>query len=386
MKKKILIIIDTLKIGGGVERFTSLLTQGLSEKFDLFILTFEDSKKIYPFEGRYLSLKEKLNVSSGFLSLFFFKKLLNSIKIYKLIKSVKPDLILSFTIYTNIFTIFTKFLFQIKTPLIISIWCNPALVYKNKMPIINFLIKILYGLKTVDKVITVSNGIQYILESDYGIKKHKLKTIYTGIELEKIEKIKNEEISNYDGLFNNTDIIKFITVGRICEEKAHKYLIEAFSILKKKIPNSKLIIRGDGPLRDEIITLIKKLKLENDVIILGLKKNLYKYLAKSDIFVLSSKTEGLPTVLLEALACGVPVISTDCKTGPKEILDNGKYGILARVMDSEDLAKKMIYLAKNEELINTYSKLSLKRAEFFNISNSINQWIDLIKLFIKNNK
>ena len=106
--------------------------------------------------------------------------------------------------------------------------------------------------------------------------------------------------------------------------------------------------------------------MKNDIILLGLKTNPFKYLAKSDIFILSSITEGLGIVILEALACEIPIISTDC-VGPKEILENGHYGLLVKKRDSKELAKKMINLATNKELLIQYSKQSFKRAEFFNI-------------------
>ena len=91
-------------------------------------------------------------------------------------------------------------------------------------------------------------------------------------------------------------------------------------------------------------------------------------------------------VLLEALACGIPIISTDCETGPKEILDNGRYGLLVKVTDSNDLADKMILLASDEESKKKFSKLSLNRAKYFEIDRFINQWVDLIDKYSTNNK
>ena len=110
-----------------------------------------------------------------------------------------------------------------------------------------------------------------------------------------------------------------------------------------------------------------------------MKENIYKYVKNSNIFILSSITEGLPTVLLEALACGLPIISTNCETGPIEILDRGHYGFLVKVGDAKDLAEKMIYLASNKDKMKEYSKKSLKRAEFFDLEKISKQWIDLIE-------
>jgi len=375
LKKKILLILDTLRIGGGTERLTSLITKKLSEKYDINILTFFNYEEMHSFKGKYYSLGNNSTTSSRFLVFNFIQ---NLIKTYKLINSISPSVIVSFAIYQNLFSIFIKLLFRIKASLIISIWCNPKLAFNNRT---NFLSKMMYRLKSVNKIVTIAKGVQNILENDYRIKKNKLKTIYSGIEIEKIQLMKNDELYELKDIFENTNLIKYITVSRFIEEKGHKHLIEAFSKVKNIVPNSKLIIRGDGPLRSEIEKQIKEKNLENDIIILGRKKNIFKYITKSDIFVLPSETEGLPTVLLEALACGIPIISTNCETGPKEILDNGRYGLLVNVMDSDDLAEKMLLLAKNRELINEYSKKSLEKAKFFKIEKFYNEWIKLLNQF-----
>jgi len=162
-----------------------------------------------------------------------------------------------------------------------------------------------------------------------------------------------------------------------------RYLINAFYKTKQEIENSILLIIGFGPLRDKLEKLIKKKNLEDDIILLGLQENPYKYMAKSDIFVLPSILEGFPNVLLEALACGTPIISTNCESGPYEILDNNRYGFLTKTMDAEDLADKMIFLARNKEAIKKYSKLSLMRAENFNEEKFLNEWLNLIENYLK---
>ncbi len=381
MKRKILFLIESLEIGGGAERITSMLTRKISERFEVFILTLKHFNKIYPYSGTYYSLNNNQNSSR----IFNFLKLSNitySIKIYKNIISISPDLIISITDYTNLVMILTKTLFRLKIPLISAIHCNPSLVYKKNMPHFNFLLKIFYRFNSVNKIISISKEVENILEKEYHIRKDKLKTIYNGIDLAYIKKMTKENILDFKNIFYDNSIIKFITVGRLDIVKGHKYLIEAFSKVKKKIHNSKLFIIGTGPLRDKLDLVVKGKKLENDIIFLGFKDNPFKYIAKSDIFVLSSIMEGLPMVLLEALACGIPIISTDCETGPREVLGNGRYGMLVRVMDSNDLADKMLLLAWDSKLKEKYSKLSLERANKFEINKFVNQWIDLINSLI----
>jgi len=329
MKKKLLFIITTLKIGGGAERITSLLTTALSEKYKIYILTFFDSKDLYQFKGKYNSLKESL-----ILHRRIFNSIIRPIRIYKVIRTISPNIIISSMDFSTIFTIISKFLFRIKIPLINITHTNPKKAYK-KFSYLNFFIRAFYPLEIVDKIITISKSVQEILEKDYGIRKNKLKTIYDGIELNMINLMANEKIFEDKGVFYNTNLIKFITVGRLHKVKGYKYLIEAFYIVKKEIPNSKLIIIGDGPLKKEIIISIKDKNLEKDVLMLGIKKNPFKYIANSDVFVLASQAEGFGIALIEALALKIPIISTDC-VGPKEILEDGKYGILVKKKDSRD--------------------------------------------------
>lgn len=381
--RNLLIITDDLIIGGGAQRFTSLIATSLSVKFNVSILTFYEYKNRYSFKGNYYSLKENLGFFAKVINSLRINEIIRPFRIYKRIKRTSPDIIISITDFTNVFTIITKLIFRIKIPLIISMRNNPLLKYKDANKILNFLIKILYPLTIVNKVVTVSKWIQIILERQYGIKENKLQTIYNGIEIEKINENQNEDIEEFKEIFNHFNFFKFINIGRLTYAKGQKYLIEAFYKAKKEIKNSILIIIGEGPLRYELKKLIKKKSLEKDIFLLGLQKNPYKYLAKSDVFVLSSLYEGFPNVILEALACGLPVISTNCESGPYEILNNNRYGFLAKIMDSEDLAKKMVLLAKNKDLMTKYSKLSLERVKNFKQEKILKEWINLIENLLK---
>ena len=381
MKKKILILIPSLEFGGGAERFVSLIATRLSKNFQITVLTFFDPPNLYAFKGKYLSLKETIALRKSIYRSFKIYEFIRLFRLYKHICLYSPDIILSFTDFANFPIIITKFLFRIKIPLIITIRCNPKIVYKKSNQHANFLIKRLYNSNLVDKIVLVSNELQDIMEEDYQIRKDKMITLYNGIEIEKIREKKDKVVLDYKEFFKK-NTIKFITVGRLHDDKGHEYLIDAFCEVRKEIKSSKLIIIGDGPLKHKLETIIKKKGLENEILLLGLKKNPFKYLVKSDIFVLSSKNEGFPNVLIEALACGLPIISTNCKTGPYEILDRGTYGLLVNVMDSENMAEKMIYLAKNKELRKKYSQKSLIRADFFNFERIFKDWVKLINTIL----
>lgn len=172
--------------------------------------------------------------------------------------------------------------------------------------------------------------------------KEKQRTVYNPIDVEEIEKksLDNSELTEEEKILIKDDYI--CSVGRLDEiDKDFTTLVKAFGELKKdqKI-KEKLIIIGDGPDRENLENLVKNLKIEG-VIFLGKKTNPYIWMKKSKLFILSSKSEGFGVVLLEALIIGTPVISSDCPVGPKEILENGKYGKLFEVGNIEQLKKEI---------------------------------------------
>ncbi|MFX0025456.1 MAG: glycosyltransferase [Candidatus Hermodarchaeota archaeon] len=379
MEKRILFVVDNLKIGGGIERVISTLSKFLSKNYKIFFLAFRDFKNLYPFEGRYYSLKENLKTFNPFLKFFKIYSLTRIKRILISIKTISPHLIISNMYYTDIFTILTKLLFRIKIPIVTVIHTNPKMRFKGKSWYIKFILKFLYSLKQVNKIITVSKEIQHIIKIDYGINEKKISNIYNGINIELINKLKDEPISDYNNIFYDENKFIFINVGRLVELKGQKYLIEAFAAVKDKLKNPKLLIIGEGPLRNKLIALIKDYQLENHVFLLGVRKNPYNLMAKSNIFILSSIYEGFPTVLLEALACGLPIISTNCKTGPFEILKKNEFGILVEAKNPKDLAENMLKLAHNKELLKKFSIKALERAKDYNIKKKVNQWIQVIE-------
>jgi glycosyltransferase involved in cell wall biosynthesis len=233
----------------------------------------------------------------------------------------------------------------------------------------------------VNRIITIADHIKNILNEYYRIKNNKIKTIYNGIDLDEINRLKEEEIKEepYRTVLNNKTFLKFITMGRLIPIKGHEYLINAFAKLKKEYPKTKLFILGEGPLKKSLVKLANKKNLDEDIFFLGLKSNPYKFLYKSDIFILPSLIEGLPMSIIEAMACELPVIATRCKSGIEEILEDGEYGILVNRKDTSDLARKMIELSKDPSLREKYSQLSSQRAQFFDVNRIIKSWVKIIE-------
>ena len=165
---------------------------------------------------------------------------------------------------------------------------------------------------------------------------------------------------------NNHKFLKLVNVGRLTDQKNHLLLLNAVKNLDKKI-DWKLNIIGQGNNILTIKNFIKKYKLTDNIKLLGYKKNPIKYMADADLFVLTSNYEGLPNVLIEAQQIGLPIISTNCKTGPKEILLNGKLGSLVPVGNVKKLTNKIedfFYNKKKYKKKSNLAKLFLYRFDY----------------------
>lgn len=187
---------------------------------------------------------------------------------------------------------------------------------------------------TADEVVTVSSDIQTDAESLLDVPSEKTTVIHNPIDLERIDEQKLIPVS--DSWFND-DVPLVLGVGRLDEQKQFSTLIEAVAHLQSQQP-CRLVLLGDGPRRDRLLALVDSKGVSDVVKLLGFVKNPYAYMAKADIFALSSAWEGCPNVLLEALACGTTPVATDCPGASADILDSGEYGFLTPVGDAKKMA------------------------------------------------
>jgi glycosyltransferase involved in cell wall biosynthesis len=164
-----------------------------------------------------------------------------------------------------------------------------------------------------------------------------------------------------------------LTVGRLAPQKDHETLLRAFAIARKTRP-LRLVIFGEGGERAKLESLRGELNLKADVDLPGVIDNPYAAMSRSSLFVLSSRFEGLPTVLVEALACGCPTVSTTCPSGPAEILDEGRYGLLVPPENPAALAAGML-----EGLERDWDRVALRgRGSDFSFDASLNQYLEML--------
>lgn len=224
-----------------------------------------------------------------------------------------------------------------------------------------------------DYICTVSEEMRVQLKEIFPNLTNKQVTIYNPIDFETIETkaCKRGDLTSAEEKLLNSSYI--CSVGRLDEgQKDFNTLINAYANLKveNKI-SEKLVLVGDGPDREKLENLVRELKLENDIIFLGKKSNPYIWMKNSKVFILSSKYEGLPTVLIEALILDAPSISSNCLTGPVEILENGKYGELFNIGNVKELEEKILITLSKVEKIKTKEYIKEKFGSGFEVLRKI---------------
>ena len=229
--------------------------------------------------------------------------------------------------------------------------------------IILFLKVILYNFS--DKIISNSKGSGNSLKKIF-IKKKKIFPIYNPY-LKKINN--NSPKKRYQNL---------LSVGRLTKQKDFNNLIISFNLIKDQIPNYKLIIIGDGHLKKELQYLIENLGLKKRIILKGWKNNLKKYYLNSKLFILNSVYEGFGNVLIDAINYNLPIIATNCKSGPNEIIDYGKGGFLTPIRNPKLLSKKILFCIKNYELAQKKSQYAKKYIKKFDCEINCEKYYKLI--------
>ena len=327
---------------GGAERSSLRLANGLADygmKVTIFILKKkgENVNSVNP-------NVQVVDVKSSF------------IRLISEIRSMDIDYLLP--IYTSMRALLAKAVLNMPFKVIIS---KRNMFTMDRGPIqtkLRFLrCKLLYRFAAA--CVCISEGVAVEMRSLNLLPIDKIKVIYNPVVNEEIRLQINEPVD--DSWFYKSSEPVIIGVGRFGDQKDFATLIKAFAIVAESRSNLKLLLLGEGKQRKMLENMVIDLGLSEKVRMPGYITNPYPFMKNAALFVLTSRFEGFGNVVAEALACGCNVVSTDCKSGPSEILDNGKYGALAKVGDPEDIAKT-INIALDNPLPEEFL---ISRAEFF---------------------
>ena len=360
MKKKSLLIYIPSIEGGGVEKFLYLITNYfIKKKIKVIVLTaFSCKKKYLSKEARIVSLKQNDNlIKSRFIR--------NLISAFLFLKYYSRDNIAIFSLQSNITAIILSLIFNKK--IIIRSNTAPDKYIKNsiKKSIFRFFFKF------ADRIIVNSNEFKRRFKKFFSISPI---AIYNPFIKKRVRNV------NFN-FFNDKKFLRIINIGRLTDQKDHLTLLRAVKKLDK-YRKFRLAIIGRGYREKFLRKYISENKLQEKVRMLGYKEHADSYIKKSDIFVLSSIYEGAPNVLLESIFLKKYVISTDCPTGPKEILSNGKYGDLFKVRDHNQLFKLLKNFNKNSPKVKYKIAKGYKSLARFNHKSNCEKYFQIISKYL----
>ena len=398
-KKKLLFVISYLHIGGA-ERALAEITRNFSSEWEIDILLNGNQPIDFEYRGNLLFLG--IDENPQMASVFFHAKILyrRLLALWKLKRSGKYTACISFLDSANVANILTK---SPKCKTIISI--RTSLKKKTKLPqykyIVNPLAKILYN--KADWIVAVSQGVGRELVEQFGLLKEKVVVIENGYDIKRMEELGKEELIHKEAVFiKNKKVI--VTLGRLTDAKGQWHLIRAFSRIATEVENVVLVIVGGGELEEYLKNVAEEFEISNKILFTGYSNNPYKYLTKSDIFVLSSLYEGFPNALAEAICLGLPCIATDICAGAYELLapmtlekqgfvklvTNMEYGIITPCcsgnrlmresleMEELELSKAICNLLQDDKLRFHYSQKSRERRAELGIDSVIKKYEAII--------
>jgi len=399
MDVKLYFLINSLA-GGGAEKVAIRLSEHLP--VSAFILLERDIK--YKTDKPIFFLSNHSTKTSPII-----KTLSIITYAYKLSRFLeKTSLVVSFLERANFVNIISK-LFK-KHKAIISVRMDQQKGHVGLRKLNKLLVRLLYP--KADLIIAVSHGVKQSL-INLGIEEEKIKVIYNPYPIDEIRELAKEPLGSYEEIFKEPALI---TAGRLTKQKGQWYLLRIFKALKEKHKDLKLVILGEGELKDYLVKLSEELGLKTyvwerdelsesfDVYFLGFQKNPFKFIARAKLFVFPSLWEGFPNALVEAMACSVCVVSSDCRSGPREILapntdfnyqtqkpEFAEYGVLMPVFEvkyksaEEPLGEREIMwvktidkLLEDESLRKNYSEKAKQRAEDFRIEKIVEKWKEVI--------
>jgi len=373
---KVLFVLDSLR-GGGAQRVVLNLLWYIDRE------SFSPALALVNKQGEYMSMLpydiQPYDLQAKKARYAFFP-------IARLVNELKPDLIFSTLFHIDESVCLALMLTKYSSKLVLR---SPNFASKSlqKFPLyVRLLSKWSYN--KANMIIASTCAMKIDLQKKFNINSKKFRIVHNPIDLGTVDNLSDESVDHlwFSKKSRNSRPL-IIAMGGLSEPKGFSYLLKAFSVVSGEL-SSKLVILGRGSQLKDLQALAKNLGIDKNVDFLGFQSNPFKYLAKADLFVLSSLWEGSPNALVEAMACGIPVVSTDCPSGPSEIITHGKNGLLVPVKNPEALANAILRVLTDKYLAVRLSEAGKERVKDFEVSKIIPKYEELFISLLKgkNNK
>ena len=357
--------------GGGAERAMINLANGLCESYLRRGIKIQVSLLVVDDSGEY---REEVNHSVRVHSLSRSRALFSFFDLIRFYNTEHPDVVISSMPHLNMLSTLAR-RFSTTRPKIIVTERSTYSEFKKygsyKDRFLHMFVKRSY--LSADAIVAVSEGVADDLCVQFSLGRKDVEVIYNPV-------ISNKILERMAGDLDPRiahDLITsrfVIAMGSLEQRKGFDTLIRAFHAVTKTDDSVNLVILGEGGKRRELESLIARLRLQTRAFMPGFVTNPFPILKNAQVFILSSVVEGLPNVLIQAMACGVPVVATDCPSGPQEILEGGKWGYLVPVGDANSMASAIL-----EQLSGVFPRLPVEqRARFFSVDRAVNAYEDLI--------
>ena len=317
--------------GGGAERVMVNLAEGLAARglrVDLVVARAEGPYRHLVTPGvRLVDLRCRRSLTSlpGLI---------------RYLRRERPDALLAAMGVSNLVALWARPLARFRGRVVISVHINLSAHYRGAVGLTDRVLPLLFRrfYPEADAIVAVSHEAAADLKQAFGLPPDRVRMIYNPVVSPALFGSAREPVGHPWFAPGEPPVV--LSVGRLCPQKDFPTLIRAFALVRARV-SARLVILGEGPDRAPLEAMVVDLGLTDCVALPGFAANPYAYMARAATYALSSRWEGLPTVLIEAMACGAPIVSTDCPSGPREILRDGLYGRLTPVGDPAALAQAL---------------------------------------------
>lgn len=385
-KKKVAILINALEVAGA-EKVIAQIINSFYKEFDIYLILLNNTIEFeLPVNDITIKTIDNTNLKLRKRAKDILKIPLLAYRLKKYLEQNNIQTCFSALNRSNYINCFLRLL-KWKGKILISERSHTSSAYDPNTiagKTGRFLVRKLYPL--ADVIVPNSAGIKYDLRTNFNLT-NEFTVINNPVNISMQQRDMGEAVEDY-----TFESFTFSHVARIEKGKNHELILAAVNKIKNR--DFKVLIIGQGPQEENIKAQAQKMGISDKIVFLGYRRNVVKYVAKSQCHLLTSDSEGFPNALLEALACSTAVISTDCPTGPAELLagsfvpnrhftgvEKSSYGLLIPVNDADALAKAMLMMMNDEALLTQYASLGIKRAGDFDLPIIMKQYAELLNKF-----